>query len=182
VAKAGLLKILLYLCVAAGGLARHELLGLTRRDAEIEHQRFSRQIVNVVFEMLDPGDESRTVGGAGACGLMSEIRTDVAVSENDFALVQGGFEAELGFEAITGIKKGAEVRVDCFERAKIAVEELADHFAEPRIVLGETCRIDGMAAGVQSFLQQIDLGALAAAVDALDGDEFSGLRHVRRPV
>ena len=117
-----------------------------------------------------------------AGGLMGQIRADVAVGEDDFALVQGGFEAELGFEAIAGVKQGAEVRVDGFERAKIAVEELADHFAEPGIVLGETGRIDGMAAGGQGFLEQIDLRALAAAVDAFDGDEFSRWSHVRRPV
>jgi hypothetical protein len=182
VTKAGFLEILLYLRVAAGGFARHKLLGLARRDAEIEHQRFSRQIVNVVLQMLDPGDESRTVGGAGARGLVSEIRADVTVGENDFALVQGGFEAELGFEAIARVEECAEVRVDRFEGAKIAVEELADHFAEPGIVLGETGRINGIAVSVQGFLQKLDLGAFAAAVDALDGDEFSGLRHVRRPV
>ena len=180
--KASFQNILLVLGVAAGGFARYELLGLARRDAEIEHQRFSRQIVNVVFEMLDPGDEGRAIGGAGACGLMSEIRTDVAVGEHDFALVQSCFKAELGFEAIARIKQRAKVRVDRFERAKIAVEELADHFAEPGIVLGETGRINGIAVSVQGFLQKLDLGAFAAAVDALDGDEFSGLRHVRRPV
>ena len=168
--------------VAAGGFARYEFLRLARRDAEIEHQRFSRQIVNVVFEMLDPGDKGRTVGGAGARGLMREIRADVAVGENDFALVQGCFEAELGFEAIAGIEQGAEVRVDRFEGAKIAVEELADHFAEPGIVLGETGGINGMAAGVEGFFEQLDLGAFAAAVDSFDGDEFSWCCHVRRPV
>jgi hypothetical protein len=31
-------------------------------------------------------------------------------------------------------------------------------------------------------LQQLDLGALAAAVDALDGDELSRWNHMRRPV
>ncbi len=89
--------------------------------------------------------------GAGACGLMSQIRADIAIGENDFALVQRGFQAEFGFEAIAGIEQGAEVRVDGFERAKIAVEELADHFAEPGIVLGEAGGINGMAAGVQGF-------------------------------
>jgi hypothetical protein len=74
------------------------------------------------------------------------------------------------------------VRVNRFESAKIAVQELADHFAEPGIILGESGGINGMAIGDQSFLQQFDLGALAAAVDALDGYEFSRWRHVRRPV
>jgi hypothetical protein len=59
---------------------------------------------------------------------------------------------------------------------------LADHFSEPGIVLGESSRINGIAIGVQGFFQKLDLGALAAAVDALDGYEFSRWRHVRRPV
>jgi len=173
---------LLHFGITAGGFARHELLGLARRDSEIEHQRFSRQIVNVVFQMLDPRDERRAVGGGGAGSLVGEIRADVAVSKNDLALVQGRFQAELGFEAIASVEQRAKVRVNRLESAKIAVQELADHFSEPGIVLGETGRIDGMAIGLQGFFEQLDLGTLAAAVDALDGNEFSRWSHVRRPV
>ena len=182
VAKAGFQNILFVFGVAAGGFARDEFLRLARRDSEVEHQRFARQIINVVFQMLDPGNEALAVCGRDEGSLMGEIRADVAVGEDDFALVQGGFEAEFGFEAIAGIEERAEVRINGFERAKIAVEELADHFAEPGIVLGETCGIDGMAIGDQGFFEQVDLCALAAAVDALDGYEFSRWRHVRRPV
>jgi hypothetical protein len=113
---------------------------------------------------------------------MSEIRTDVAVGEHDFSQVQSGFQAEFGFEAIASVEQGAEVRVNGFEGAKIAVEELSDHFAEPGVVLGETGGVDGVPAGQQSFLQQIDLRTFTAAVDALDGDEFSWRSHVRKPV
>ncbi len=63
--------------------------------------------------------------------------------------------------------------VNRFERAKITVEELADYFAEPRIVLGEARRINSMAGGMQCFFKQFDLRAFAAAVDSFDGDEFS---------
>ena len=132
--------------------------------------------------MLDPGHEFGALFRGGPRDLVREVGGDVAVGEDDFALVQGGFEAEFGFEAIAGIEERAEVRINGFERAKIAVEELADHFAEPGIVLGETCGIDGMAIGDQGFFEQVDLCALAAAVDALDGYEFSRWRHVRRPV
>jgi PLP dependent protein len=69
------------------------------------------------------------------------------------------------------------VRVDGFERAEIAVEKLADHFAKPGIVLGEAGRIDDVAAGDKRFFEEIDLGALAAAVDSFNGDEFSRVRH-----
>ena len=152
-AEARFLKILLHFGIAAGGFAGDEFLRLARRDPEIEHQRFSREIVNVVFEMFDPGDESWTVCGIGACGLMGEIRADVAVGEDNFALVQGGFEAELGFEPIAGVEQGAEMWINGFERTKIAIEELADHFAEPGIVLGEAGGIDSMVIGDQGFLQ-----------------------------
>ena len=114
--------------------------------------------------------------------LMGEVRSDVAVGENDYALVQGRFQTRFGFEAIAGVEQRAEVRIDSFERAEIAVQKLPDHFAEPGIVLGETSGINDVAAGDESFFEKIDLGALAAAVDAFDGNEFSTWRHVRRPV
>src|SRR5277367_1199121 len=118
-AETGFQNILLVLGVAAGGFSRYKLLCLTRRDSEIEDQSFSRQIVNVVFQVFDPGDESRAVRGGGASGLMGEIRTDVAVREDDFALIQSCLQPELGFEAITGVEEGAEVRIHRFESAKI---------------------------------------------------------------
>ena len=128
--------------------------------------------------MLDPGNKRRTVLGGHARRLMGEVRSDVAVGENDYALVQGRFQTRFGFEAIAGVEQGAEVRVDGFERAEIAVEELPDHFAEPGIVFGEASRINDVAAGDQCFLEQIDLRALAAAIDSFDGDEFSGVSHI----
>ena len=57
--------------------------------------------------MLDPGDESSDASAAGdARGLMGEIGADVAVGEDNLALVQGGFEFGLGFEAIAGVEQG----------------------------------------------------------------------------
>jgi hypothetical protein len=181
-AEAGFLQILLHLCVTASGFARDEFLGLAGRDTEIEHHRFSRQIVDVVFQMLDPGDESRPIRSRCTGGLMGEIRTDVAVGQHDFAHFQSCFQAEFGFEAIARIEQCAEVRVNRFQRAKVAVQELADHFAEPGIVLRETGGKNGMAGRDQGFFEQIDLRAFAAAVDALNGDEFSWGSHVRKPV
>ena len=180
--ETGLLNILFDGGVAAGGLTCHELLCRTGRDSEIEHQGFSRQVVNVVLQMFNPGDEGRAVRGRGARGLVGEVRADVAVGEHDFAFIEGCFQARLGFKAIARIEQGAEVRVNRFERAKVAVQELTDHFAEPGVVLRETGGINGIAGGDESFLEQIDLRALAAAVDAFDGDEFSRWSHVRRPV
>jgi len=80
----------------------------------------------------------------------------------------------LGFEAVAGVEERGEVRIDGFQRAKIAVQKLADHFAEPRIVLGEASGVDVVAARFESKCQQFDLGAFAAAIDAFDGDKLSG--------
>ena len=74
------------------------------------------------------------------------------------------------------------MRVDGFEGAEITVEKLADHFSEPGIVLGKTRRIDRMSPSEQRLFEEIDLGALAAAVDSFNGDEYSGRSHVRKPV
>ena len=61
--------------------------------------------------------------------------------------------------------------IDGIEGAEVAVEELTDHFAEPGVVLGKARRVDGDTAGVQCVGEKIELGSLAAAVDAFDGDE-----------
>lgn len=70
------------------------------------------------------------------------------------------------------------MRVDGIKRAEFAVEELADHFAEPGIVLREAGRVDGVAAGGERFFKEFDLRALAASVDAFDGDECAASCHV----
>ncbi len=66
-----------------------------------------------------------------ASGLVGEIGAHVAIGENNLAVVQCGFEFRLGFKAIAGIEQGSEVGIDPFQRTKIAIQELADHFAEP---------------------------------------------------
>lgn len=68
--------------------------------------------------------------------------------------------------------------VDGFEGAEITVEKLSDHFAEPGIVLGEAGGMHGVAFCGESFCEQSNLSAFAAAVDTFDGDEFSVCRHV----
>jgi hypothetical protein len=94
------------------------------------------------------------------------------------AVVEGRLEFRLGFEAVAGIEKGGEVGVDAFERAEIAIQELADHLTEPGIVLRKAGGIDGVAASLEGKRQEFDLRALAAAVNAFDGDEFSRSGHL----
>jgi len=79
VAEAGFQKILFVLGVAPGGFAGHKFLRLAGWNLKIEHQRFSRETIDVVFEMLDPFDEGRAVRSADPRGLVGEIRTDIAV-------------------------------------------------------------------------------------------------------
>ena len=109
-----------------------------------------------------------------ASGLVREVGRDVAIGEDKFAVFEGAVSSWFGFEAIACVEKRGEVRVDRIERAKVAVEKLADHFAEPGVVVRETRRVDLHATRAQSFLEQVELGALAAAVDAFDSDEFAG--------
>ena len=108
---------------------------------------------------------------------MSKVGADIAVHQNNLAVVQGGFEFRLGFEAVAGIEHGSEVRVHTFERAEVAVEKLADHLAEPGVVLWKAGGKDGVATRFEAERQEFDLRALATAIDTLDGDEFSGSGH-----
>lgn len=128
--------------------------------------------------MLDPGDERFAFGSRRARGLMCKIGAYIAVGENDLALLECGFQLRLGFETIAGVKQRREVRIDGFERTEMAVEELADHFSEPGVVVRETSWEYRVARGNEGLGQVLDLGAFAAAVDSFDGDEFSGRRHV----
>jgi hypothetical protein len=62
------------------------------------------------------------------------------------------------------------MRIDAFERAELTIKELTDHFAEPGIVLREAGGKNGMAENPELFRQELDLRALATAIDAFDGD------------
>ena len=177
VAQAGFEQVFLRGSVAASGFLRDEFLGLARRNTQIQNQVFARKPVNPVFEMLDPFEKRGALVGGDAGGLMGEIRSDVTVGENSLAVAEGGFEFRLGFEAIAGVEQCGEMRVDGFERAEVAVQELADHFAKPGIVLREAGGVDGMAAGAEGVGQQFHLRALAAAVDAFNSNEFSESGH-----
>src|SRR5258706_12742245 len=71
--------------------------------------------------------------------------------------------------------------VHVFERTELAVQELTDHFAEPGTVLRKSGGVDATPASLEGFCQQVELSALAAAVDALDGDHMAqGLLVFRR--
>ena len=108
---------------------------------------------------------------------MRQVRRDIAVRENNLAVVQRRFQFRLGLVTVTGIQERRKVRIHGFERAEFAVQELPDHFAEPGTVLREARRIRGMAAHAKRGGQKFDLRALAAAIDSFDGDEFSASRH-----
>lgn len=181
-AKAGFQDVALVGGVGAGGLAGDEILRFTRRKLEIKNESFAGQIVNVVFEMLDPCHKCGTTVGGRPRGLVGEIRTDVAIGENDFAIVECFFEARLGLETIAGVEQRGEMRVDGFEGPEVAIEELADHFAEPGVVLRKADGIHGVALSDERFFEKAGLGAFAAAIDSFEGDEFSARRHIGRPV
>src|SRR5580693_8695541 len=115
-AQAGFLQVLLRSRVVTSGLQRDQPLRLVRRHAEIQDKALTGEAVDLVFQVLDPSEKFGTLRGGNASGLMSQIRTDVTVDEDDLAAVQRGFQFELGFETITGIKESRKVRVDRFQR------------------------------------------------------------------
>src|SRR5690242_9177706 len=108
---------------------------------------------------------------------MGKIRADVAVHQNNLAVAQGCFQLNICLEAISCIKQRAEMRIDIFQRTQVSIQELPNHLAKPRIVLRETRLINRMAPGAQGLGQQFDLGTLAAAIDSLNGDQFSASSH-----
>src|SRR5690348_5671622 len=174
------LNIFFHFGVRASRFSRDELLRRPRGHAKIEHQRLARKIVDLVFEMLDPRDEAGARGGSDASRLMRKVRADVAVRDYNFAFTEGGFEAGFGFEPIAGVQQRSEVWVHGVERPKIAVEKLADHFAEPRLVLRKAGGNHRMTLCRKRVGEQLDLRPLAAAVDSFHGDEFSRASHCGR--
>ena len=181
-AEAGFLDVCFFDSVGAGGFAADEDLCLARVDLEIQDHRLARKLVNVVFEVFDPGDERLALCGWNTRGLVRQIRGNIAVGQDDSALGESGLEFGFCFEAIAGIKQGSEVWVDGLESTEVAVEELADHSAEPIVVLRKTGGVNGLAGGDEGFFEEFNLGTFAAAVDTFDGDEFSGCSHICRPV
>ena len=69
------------------------------------------------------------------------------------------------------------MRVDILERTEIAIQKLADYLAKPGFVLRKASGINRVAASFESKSETFDLRALATAIDAFDGDEFSGSGH-----
>lgn len=172
-AEAGFLQIVLGGSVAAFRFLADKGLSLERREAQVKNQRFAGQTVNAIFEMLDPRLKRGALRGGRSGDLMSEIGADVAVGKHDLAAMERGFDAGLGFEAVPGVEKRGEMRINAFERAELAIEKTADHFAEPGVILRESGGVGGITARGQGLGKQIDLRAFSAAVDALDGDDFS---------
>jgi hypothetical protein len=181
VAQTALLKVLFGRGVAALRFFGDEHLRLNSGHTQIDHEVFVGETVNGVLEMLKPSDKFVAPMGRYTRRLVSEIGRDVAVGEDYRALFEGAAQLLLGFEAIACIEKCGEVRIDRIQRAKVTVEELPNHAAEPGVVMGKTRRVDLQAARGQSFFKQVELGALAAPVDAFDSDEFArGCEHVAK--
>src|SRR5258708_17798288 len=172
-AQAGFQKILFCAGIAALRFERDQFLGLERRNAQVQDEVFSWKVVDVVLEVLDPSSKVVALFWCDARGLMGQIGADVAVDQNDFAFVEGCLDLWLGLEAIAGIEQGSEMWIHSFERAQLAIEKLADHFAEPGIVLRKSSRVNAMTAFASgdSAVQHIHLSAFPAAIDTFDGNE-----------
>src|SRR5215467_1369278 len=144
---------------------------------KVEHQIFLRQSVDAVFQMLDPCAELGALFRSAACGLVRQIGGDVAVGENDLAALEGLDNGPFVLEAIAGVEQRSKVWIDRVDGAEIAVQELADHLAEPGIVLRESGREHAVPSGLESLRKKANLGLFAAAVYAFDGDQLSASGH-----
>src|SRR6266403_2193125 len=127
--------------------------------------------------MFDPGAKFRPLFRRRAHRLMGKVRRYITISEHDAACFQGRDDGLLTFEAVAGIEQGSEVRVDGVKRAEISVQELSDHFAEPRAILREPGGKHLMPSRLEFVRQQAHLRLLAAAVYSFDGDEFAAMCH-----
>jgi len=125
--------------------------------------------------MLDPGAKLFAFLGGTASGLVRQVGGNVAIGDDDLPLFECGDDRSFAFKAITGVKQRREVRV--MVRAEVAIQKLADHLAEPGVVLREAGRQDLEATGFESLRQKADLGLFAAPVDAFNGDELSASVH-----
>src|SRR5690242_2456429 len=130
--------------------------------------------------MLDPFLKRPALRNVHPCCLMRQIRADIPVHQNNLAVVQRLFQLRLSLEAVSSVKKGSKVRIDAFQRPQLTVQELPNHFAEPGIVLRKGRRKNGMSSLAQRRAQQLHLRALPAAIDSLNGDQFSATRHLVR--
>ena len=110
------------------------LRGVREEDCRWSYSRCSIQAI-----------KSSRLSGGDAGSLVGEIRGDIAIGKDQFALFERGGELLLGLEAVSGVKKRGEVWVNGLERAEIAVQELPDHFSEPGFVVRKPRRIDGHA-------------------------------------
>jgi len=119
--------------------------------------------------VLDPLQEFRALRGRNARGLMRQIGGDVAIHENNLPLSSAASSLYL-------VSKRSRHRAwprsgdRRYRAAEISIEEFADHFAKPGIVLRKAGGIDGVTARLESESQDLDLSALAAAVDAFYGN------------
>ena len=69
------------------------------------------------------------------------------------------------------------MRVHGFKRAEIAVEVAPSEFAERRIIPRESDAHEGEAARFKRVREQIELRALARAVDSFERNQFSAWLH-----
>ena len=74
------------------------------------------------------------------------------------------------------------MRINIFQRAKIAVQELPHQFAEELLVVRKANLRHGDAFRFQRPHQQLDLRAFSGAVNPFNNDEFSARSHRFLPV
>jgi hypothetical protein len=164
---------LLRISVGALRFLTDEFLRHTGWNAKVDDAIFTREIVNFVFQVANPAGKFFAFGWRNAGGLVREVGANVAVDQDDLTLGESRFNFAFGFEAIAGLEQRGEMRIHGSQGAEFTVEKLADHFAEPGVVLRKSCGVDADARVIEGGGEQIELRALAAAVDTFNGDELA---------
>src|SRR5262245_24873499 len=108
---------------------------------------------------------------------MRHIRRDVTIGENGLACGECRVQLRLGFQAIAGVKQRRKMGIDGWKSAKLAVEKTSDQTSEECLVAREADDLARDTPRGQRAVQEASLSTLARAIDALDGNQFSGLGH-----
>src|SRR6202158_2781436 len=157
--------------------SRHQRLRLAWRHPQIQHQAFSLQSINPIFQMFDPLPEFQSLFRGSARHLMRQVGSHIPVRQHNLSRIQRVFNLIFRFKPVPGIKQRREMWIHIFQRTHLAIQKFSHHRPEPRIVLRKSRRINAISLRQQRAFQQLHLRALAAPVNSFHRNQFSACCH-----
>lgn len=146
-------------------------------QAQINHDIFARQAVDAVFQLLEPAQKVCQLPPGDSRALMRQVRADITVRKNHFALREIFFKLYFVFQAVARIEQRGKMRVHFRQVSKFAVQIPCDHASEKTLVMRKTDSYVCHAAFAKRARKHFELRALAGAVDSFERDEFPAGRH-----